>query len=48
MQGRVPRTIDEHIVNMKIPDDWMLRIRYNPFYHYLESRTLDWLDAASE
>ena len=31
---------------LKIPDDWMLRIRYNPFYSFLETRTVDWLEAA--
>ena len=30
---------------LRIPDDWMLRIRYNPFYKFLETRTLDWLHA---
>ena len=29
---------------LKIPDDWMIRIRYNPFFSYLEARTLDWLE----
>jgi alpha-beta hydrolase superfamily lysophospholipase len=29
---------------LKIPDDWMIRIRYNPFFSYLEGRTLDWID----
>ena len=31
---------------LQISTDWMLRLRYNPFYEYLESRTLDWLDNA--
>ncbi len=30
-----------------IPADWMFRLRYNPFYDYLESRTLDWVDNAN-
>ena len=29
------------------PPDWLLRLRYNPFYAYLESRTIDWLDSAN-
>ena len=29
---------------LEIPADWMLRLRYNPFYEYLESRTLEWVD----
>lgn len=32
---------------LKIPYDWMFRLRYNPFYEYLESRMLDWIDNAS-
>jgi len=31
---------------LKIPADWMLRLRYNPFYDYLESRMLEWVDKA--
>jgi len=26
------------------PADWLLRIRHNPFYDYLENRTLEWLE----
>ncbi len=26
------------------PADWLLRIRHNPFYDYLETRTLEWLE----
>jgi hypothetical protein len=29
---------------LKLPADWMLRLRNNPFYDYLESRTLTWLE----
>ena len=29
------------------PPDWLLRLRYNPFYSYLETRTIDWLDRAN-
>ena len=30
---------------LRISSDWLLRLRYNPFYSVLESRVLDWLDA---
>jgi hypothetical protein len=26
--------------------DWLLRLRHNPFYDFLETRTLGWLDDA--
>lgn len=29
------------------PTDWLLRMRYNPFYGYLETRALDWIDRAT-
>jgi len=29
---------------LQIPAEWMLRLRYNPFYDYLEKRTLEWVD----
>ena len=29
---------------LKISTDWLLRLRYNPFYGVLESRTLGWLE----
>jgi len=29
---------------LQIPTDWMIRLRYNPFYDYLESRMLEWVD----
>ena len=29
---------------LKFSSDWLLRLRYNPFYSYLERRTLDWLN----
>jgi hypothetical protein len=32
---------------LKIPDDWLLRLRYNPFYKVIETRTLDWFDTAN-
>jgi alpha-beta hydrolase superfamily lysophospholipase len=32
---------------IRIPADWLLRQRYNPFYSYLEARVLQWLEARS-
>lgn len=32
---------------LKLPSDWLLRLRYNPFYTFLEARTLDWVEKAS-
>jgi hypothetical protein len=32
---------------LKISTDWILRLRYNPFYDYLERRTLDWINNTS-
>jgi len=29
---------------LSIPGAWLLRMRYNPFYPYLESRVIGWLD----
>ena len=29
---------------LKISSDWLLRLRYNPFYTVLETRVLEWLD----
>jgi hypothetical protein len=29
------------------PADWLLRLRHNPFYAFLESRTIEWLDQAA-
>ena len=31
---------------LRISSEWLLRLRYNPFYDFLESRTLAWLDDA--
>ena len=28
---------------LKLPDSWLLRLRYNPFYDYLERRALEWI-----
>jgi alpha-beta hydrolase superfamily lysophospholipase len=30
-----------------LPAEWLLRLRHNPFYAYVESRTLAWIAAAS-
>ena len=30
---------------LKISSDWLLRLRYNPFYSLLETRILDWVQA---
>jgi hypothetical protein len=32
---------------LRISSEWLLRLRYNPFYGFLESRTLGWLDGAN-
>ena len=29
---------------LTIPSDWMFRLRYNPFYDYLEHRMLEWVN----
>ncbi len=31
---------------LKIPGEWLLRLRYNPFYSYLQTRVLQWLNDA--
>jgi len=31
----------------KIPGEWLLRMRYNPFYEVLENRVLEWMDINS-
>ena len=31
---------------VKLPDDWLLRLRYNPFYKVVETRMLEWFDTA--
>lgn len=33
---------------LQIPSDWMLRLRYNPFYDFLERRTIEWVDHANK
>jgi hypothetical protein len=32
---------------LKFPADWLLRLRHNPFYDFLENRVLEWLDGPS-
>ena len=29
----------------KIPPDWIMRMRYNPFYEVVEKRTLEWVES---
>ena len=29
---------------LRLPTDWLLRLRYNPFYYYLETRAVKWMD----
>jgi hypothetical protein len=29
---------------LKISSDWLLWLRYNPFYDYMESRVVTWID----
>jgi len=29
---------------LKLSSDWLLRLRYNPFYDYLERRVLEWVE----
>ena len=29
---------------LRISSDWLLRLRHNPFYDYLEQETIDWLE----
>ncbi len=32
---------------LRLPTDWLLRLRYNPFYDYLETRSVKWMDDAA-
>ncbi len=29
---------------LKFPADWLLRLRYNPFYDFLETRVIEWVE----
>ena len=31
---------------LKIPGEWLLRLRYNPFYDYMQMRIVEWLNEA--
>jgi len=33
---------------LRLPGDWLLRMRYNPFYKVIERRVLEWFDKASK
>ncbi len=33
---------------LRISTNWLLRLRYNPFYSVVETRVIDWLGAANE
>ncbi len=33
---------------LKISTDWMIRLRYNPFYGYLETRLIDWVTSSQD
>jgi hypothetical protein len=32
---------------LKIPAQWLLRLRHNPFYDYQARRVLEWIETAS-
>jgi alpha-beta hydrolase superfamily lysophospholipase len=32
---------------LKVPAQWLLRLRHNPFYHYQERRVLGWIERAN-
>jgi hypothetical protein len=32
---------------LRIPAEWLVRLRYNPFYAYLADRSLDWISTAN-
>jgi hypothetical protein len=33
---------------LKIPESWLLRLRYNPFYSYFKRRILEWIENNGE
>jgi len=33
---------------LKIPSDWLLRLRHNPFYELLEASAVEWIERAGE
>jgi hypothetical protein len=55
LYGRYPPELDNQIFLgqqalqgerglLKIPPGFLLRLRYNPFYDYLEQRVIDWME----
>jgi alpha-beta hydrolase superfamily lysophospholipase len=32
---------------LKFPEDWLMRVRHNPFYGFLEAQALDWIESAN-
>jgi alkyl sulfatase BDS1-like metallo-beta-lactamase superfamily hydrolase len=40
-------TLNQKTGLFKLPYNWLMRLRYNPFYKYLERRAVEWLDQAS-
>jgi len=57
LYGQQPPEDDDHVFLgdlaikgerglLKIPGEWLLRQRYNPFYTYMQTRVLEWLDDA--
>jgi alpha-beta hydrolase superfamily lysophospholipase len=33
---------------LRIPYDWLLRLRHNPFYDFLEQRAIEWVDSNND
>jgi hypothetical protein len=33
---------------LQFPSDWLMRLRHNPFYTFLEKRALEWIDNAND
>ncbi len=33
---------------LQFPSDWLMRLRHNPFYAFLEKRALEWIDNAND
>jgi hypothetical protein len=32
---------------LQFSSDWLLRLRFNPFYDFIEARTSEWMDGAN-
>jgi len=51
---RLTRTVDDRIAAhgerdlQEIPGEWLLRMRYNPFYDVLEDHVLKWMESAAQ